>query len=438
MVGCALNRPFRTGFNPGDPTQPGPDPTNAVIEATADYKMGFVEFDDQGWLWDVRQKSAVLQLISNECGLGTDHPSAVVMVLFVHGWKNNAAFDDGNVQTFRSALTEMNGLETELSKQQGRQPRKLVGVYAGWRGLSIKSDFFPIPLGKETTFWGRKNAAQRVGGYGAMTELMMDLEALQRAGNQSLPTNASQTKLIIVGHSFGADAVYNAISQIVAGRFVDTIKQGPERLLKPVGDQVILLNPAFEAARFYDLAQLARSVAAYAPDQRPVLSVFQSRGDWATRDFFPIGQAVATVFQQHRSSFQKTANHQSVGWFEPFITHDLNYEPTAAAPPTNAPAGPSTEKPELRARERFSRAARNIIAQRRLWRLSSAQITTNMIGNCAMISRPNYRLRNPILVVSVDTAIMKDHDDIGNPRLIDFLQNYIPFCDDQPPTSAQP
>jgi hypothetical protein len=61
-----------------------------------------------------------------------------------------------------------------------------------------------------------------------------------------------------------------------------------------------------------------------------------------------------------------------------------------------------------------------------------------MIGNCAMISRPNYRLRNPILVVSVDTAIMKDHDDIGNPRLIDFLQNYIPFCDDQPPTSAQP
>jgi hypothetical protein len=33
---------------------------------------------------------------------------------------------------------------------------------------------------------------------------------------------------------------------------------------------------------------------------------------------------------------------------------------------------------------------------------------------------------------------MKDHDDIGNPRLIDFLQNYIPFCDDQPPTSAQP
>jgi hypothetical protein len=38
------------------------------------------------------------------------------------------------------------------------------------------------------------------------------------------------------------------------------------------------------------------------------------------------------------------------------------------------------------------------------------------------------------VVVSVDKQIMKDHDDIGNPVLINFLQEYIPFCDDEPAT----
>jgi len=434
-VGCTSNRPYRTGFNAEDPTQPGPNPTNSVIEVTPDYKMGFVEFDDQGWFWDVKQKSAVEEMIRNECGIGTAKESAVILALFVHGWKNNAAFDNTNVETFRTVLKQLNDLEKAFSQKENRNPRKLIGIYAGWRGLSIESDYFPIPLGKETTFWSRKNAAQRVGGYGAMTELVMDLEVLQRTNNNSLPTNASKTKLIIVGHSFGADAVYNAISQIVTERFVDTIKQSPGELLKPLGDQVILLNPAFEAARFYDLEQLARSVREYAPNQRPVLSVFQSKGDWATHDFFPIGQKIATIFQRHRSGFQKQSNQESVGWFEPFITHELQYNTNAPDSSTSGTNGPPTGRHELRTRDKLPGAADNIISQRRVWRFSSAQATTNIFGNCILTSKPNYRPRNPIVVVSVDKQIMKDHDDIGNPVLINFLQEYIPFCDDEPATT---
>jgi len=434
-VGCAGNRPYRTGFNTADPTQPGPDPTNTVIEVTPDYKMGFVEFDDQGWFWEPKQKEAVEQLIRQECGIGASQESAVIMVLFVHGWKNNAAFDNGNVETLRTVLKQLNDLESVFSQKESRPARKLVGIYAGWRGLSIKSDYFPIPLGKETTIWSRKIAAQRVGGYGAMTELLMDLEAVQKTSNNSLATNAAKTKLIIVGHSLGADAVYNALSQIVTERFVDTIKQSPGELLKPLGDQVILLNPAFEAARFYDLEQLARSVTDYAPNQRPVLSVFQSEGDWATHDFFPIGQRIATIFQRHRSGFQKKANLTSVGWFEPFVTHELNYGTNAPGSST-ASTSPVTANHGLRTRDKLTGAASNIISQRSLWRASTTQLSTNVFGNCMLTSKPNYRPRNPIVVVSVSKQIMKDHDDIGNPVLINFLQEYIPFCDDEPVTAA--
>lgn len=428
-IGCTSNRPYRTGYNKQNPTEPGPDPTNTVIEATPDYKLGFVEFDDQGWFANVEQKNTVEKMIRQECGVGATQQTAVIMVVFVHGWKNNAAFDNGNVETFRTVLKQLNDLEVALGATQHRAPRPLVGVYAGWRGLSIKSDYFPIPLGKETTFWSRKSAAQRVGGYGAMTELMMDLEELQRNSNASLPTNGPQTKLIIVGHSFGADAVYNSISQIVTERFVDTIKQKPGELLKPLGDQVILLNPAFEAARFYDLEQLARSVRDYSPDQRPVLSVFQSKGDWATKDFFPIGQSLATLFQRHRSAFQRQANHETVGWFEPFLTHELRFDTNGMAASAATPINPATGKHELRGRDRLPGVAENIMSQREVWRRASNQGTTNVFGPCVLTSTSNYRPRNPIVVVSVDKAIMKDHDDIGNTVLINFLQEYIPFCD---------
>src|SRR5690349_16948819 len=81
--GCTSNKSFRTSINSSDPTQPSPDAVHSVIEATPKYKLGFVEFDDQGWFWDFNQKKAVEDLIRKECGIGTDQPSAAIMVMFV-------------------------------------------------------------------------------------------------------------------------------------------------------------------------------------------------------------------------------------------------------------------------------------------------------------------------------------------------------------------
>jgi len=422
-AGCTANRPYRTGFN-------SEDPATAVIETAAQYRLGFVEFDDQGWFWDSRQKQKVEDMIREEAGIGKQNAAPVIMVLFVHGWKNNAAYGNSNVVTFRAVLNQLADLEQTLSQTQNRAPRKMIGVYAGWRGLSVKSDYFP-PLGKELSFWARKNAAQRVGGYGAMTELMMDLESLQKTNNSALPTNGPRTQLIIIGHSFGADAVYNSLSQVITERFVETVRQG--HVLKPLGDQVILLNPAFEAARLYDLKQLALSVKDYSTNQRPVLSIFTSKGDWATGIFFPAGQSVATVIQSYRSGFQRTSNRKAVGWFKPFITHDLIYQPNPAT--NSSTLNIATKTHELRRRERLPGTVENIAQERRVWRSKPTTIT---FGDCLLRSNNNYRPYNPILVVSVDQKIMKDHSDIGNPVLINFLQEYIPFCDNDPAAVPDP
>lgn len=143
FAGCAPNQQYRTVFNPSDHSLPAADPTNAVIEVTKDYRLGFVEFDDQGWFWSKEQKPAVEAMIRRETALDSPQHKAAILVLFVHGWKNNAAYCNSNVNTFKTVLTQLNSLETVLSRNEGRNPRTVIGIYAGWRGLSIRSVYFP-------------------------------------------------------------------------------------------------------------------------------------------------------------------------------------------------------------------------------------------------------------------------------------------------------
>jgi hypothetical protein len=416
-VGCTSNKPFRTNFPPSDPA-------HAVIESTPNYKLGFVEFDDQGWFWDTNQANLVKQMIRTEAGIGRpNNQQGIVIVVFVHGWKNNAASTDTNVNTFRTVLAYLDSAEKAQTKHA---PRKIVGVYGGWRGLSAKWE-----PAKELSFWERKNTAHKVGNSGALTELLVDLENLQEESNHEwLATNAPRTELIIVGHSFGAAAVYSAISDVVTERFVDTVPRN--KALKPMGDQVILLSPAFEASRHYNLNQMAVSMRHYPVDQRPVLSIFTSEGDWATHYFFPLGRFFSTVFEKNRDAKQRRANRQAIGWFQPFITHDLVYNTDAAALASSGHStfNPATRKHELHAADsaKLRESIANIEVQKKKWHPNGGLAVKYSFDDAILEPKPDFKPGDPILIVSVDTKIMKDHDDIGNKVLINFLMQYILFC----------
>jgi hypothetical protein len=423
-IGCTANRPFRTDFPPCDSTQGSANGVNPVIEVTTNYKLGFVEFDDQGWFWNTRQLETVEQMIRCEAGIGQSNVAQpIVMVVFTHGWKNNAATNNDNVEMFRKTLDQLGVSE---GVQTNHDRRKIVGIYAGWRGLSATVEPF-----KELSFWERKNTAHKVGGYGAMSELLVKLDALQQASNDLLATNSSRTELIIVGHSFGGGAVYSAISEIFAERFVETVQQGA--LFKPLGDQVILLNPAFEASRHYNLNQMALSNAQYPTNQRPALSIFTSEGDWATHYFFPIGRFFSTLFEKNRNSKQRRANLDAVGWYEPFVTYDLIYS-------TNAPAGANTtfkfetKTNQFHGTNQLRASIKNVLRQRKNWELGDPAATYQFDDAILKprlepgTSAPKRGTRDPFPVVSVDKKIMKDHDDINNPVLINFLREYILFC----------
>jgi hypothetical protein len=416
-VGCTANQPFRTNFESS-----GGDPTKAVIETHDDYKLGFVEFDDQGYFWDMRQRDAVEQMIRDEAGIGSaPHATAkgIILVAFAHGWKDNAAYDGDGVNACRQILEQLSQAE---QAQTDHSPRKVVGVYIGWRGLSATWEPF-----KELSFWERKDTAHKVGGYGAMTGLLVDLENLQKQNLDMLAANEPRTELVIIGHSFGGAAVYSALSQIMTERFVNSIPKG--KRLKPLGDQVILLNPAFEALRHYDLNQMALAIQRYPKDQRPVLSIFTSKGDWATHYAFPIGRFFPTLLESHRDRDQRLASEETVGWFQPFVTHHLEYSPNASfAASRPSTFNPGTRKHEYHTGSEMRRSSDNVKAQRGKWDPTAAKPKTYYFDDSILRPVDGYHAGDPFLIVSVDPQIMQGHSDITNPVLINFVREYIQFC----------
>ena len=55
------------------------------LEVRDEYLLGFVELDDQGWLWDRRQLRLLEDRLSEEI-----QESDLIMLVFVHGWKHSA------------------------------------------------------------------------------------------------------------------------------------------------------------------------------------------------------------------------------------------------------------------------------------------------------------------------------------------------------------
>jgi hypothetical protein len=424
LAGCVPNQQYRTSFKLSSDPSAQKDP-KAVIETHQNYKLGFVEFDDQGAPWDDRQRIAVEEMIRTEARLPAVNgtlPQGIILVTFVHGWKDNAAYDNDGVQAFRQILTRLDaGEKAEAAGDAQTKPRaarKVVGVYVGWRGLSAAWEPF-----KELSFWDRMEIAHKVGGYGGLTRILTDLENIQKDSLTTLQPHAPRTELIIIGHSMGAAAIYSAVSQIITARFVNSVAlpMNQQKLLKPLGDQIILLNPAFEAVRHDDLYRMAVAVKSYPKEQRPVLSIFTSKGDWATHYVFPLGRFFPSLFDSTRSQSQWRADVDAVGWFPDFVTHNLHYAPNVS------PAASPGKESGISEAGQLKKSVSEVNVQRKRWH-PGKHPPIRFEFDQFVLDPVHYTPGDPILIVSMDQSIMHDHTDIADPVLTNFIRDYIQFC----------
>ncbi len=189
------------------------------------YDLLFVEFDDQGRPFAPDAIDRVMTHLG-AVSAGADP----FVILFVHGWKHGAQATDDNVLSLRRVLHA--AAHSEQIRPSGGRPRRVVGVYVGWRGLTLHW----LGLLQNVTFWGRKEAALRVA-LGSVREVFARLRRLR--------LSADGVRLAIIGHSFGGLIVYSALAEYLVESVAEP--EGDLDLVAPFGDLTILVNPAFEA-----------------------------------------------------------------------------------------------------------------------------------------------------------------------------------------------
>ncbi|MGA2556077.1 MAG: hypothetical protein ABSG04_07370, partial [Verrucomicrobiota bacterium] len=323
FAGCVSEQQYRTLSEPAEYQPNSTNNSQSIIEVAPNYTVGFVEFDDQGWLYGPngsskrRQIDTVMERFAAE-----GETNGLLLVAFVHGWKHNADARDTNVAMFHHVLRELGTMEELLSKKQHHPQRRVVGLYVGWRGLSYDLEPF-----KELSFWDRKNTAEVVG-HGAAIELLSQLEVIRNQNNRKFEQAIANherkaTKLMILGHSFGGDIVFSAVAPVLLERMVENYDgAGTPQSPRSLGDLVVLINPAFEAARFETLQRVA-ATKPFPPGTNCTLAVFTSSADWATGLAFPLGRRVSTLFESYVDREQAEANVIAVGHYAPYLNYQL-------------------------------------------------------------------------------------------------------------------
>jgi len=401
LGGCASNEIYRSNYTPCTITEANNCDENSLqiynVGTSTEYSLGFVEIDDQGQMRDRKQMQALLDSLYEKAA----HDS-LLLTVFVHGWHHNAAPGDKNIESFKNNLAMLSAIE---HRPTGKKPRKVIGVYIGWRGESID-----VPPFNYLTFWDRKNTAQDVG-YLGISELLVKLEEFTNVNKVMNPKLKS--RLVVIGHSFGGAVVFSATSQILASRFIDS-QEGKTFTSDAggFGDLVVLLNPAFEALRYAPFYDMAQARCSYFDGQKPRLVVLTSEADDATGILFPMGRIFSTVFETHDDVQRNDCEHlleldegeadrHTIGHYQALISHSL--KPVA------------DDKPLKVARQD------NI---KEIWRTQDRGSST-VFGSTVLTHLNKTAPRNPYLNIQVDKEIIKDHNDVFNDKVMEFIRLLI-------------
>jgi hypothetical protein len=255
----------------------------------SEYHLGFIEFDDQGFIQGRHEKNKVMEQIRNRVNVASQSGKPVLFLTFIHGWNHNAKGkpEDSNIFLFRKEL---------LAKAaEFYTDHEVVGVYLGWRGMVVDS---PLNI---ATFWDRKRTAHEVGQNG-MTAVLLELEDAVKG----YPVREASNKMITIGHSFGGAALYSALKGVLATRFIQSRPFGSTNKVDGFGDLVLLMNPAFESLQYQSLYELSQyKCLPYPESQLPKFMVLASQQDKAVGITFQIGRAPYTLLENHEDKMAK-------------------------------------------------------------------------------------------------------------------------------------
>lgn len=267
------------------------------------FTINFVEYNDKGQAWNSIELSDALDQLRS--ARGADNSRGVLVVVYIHGWQNNADETPGSchdVCQFRDTLLA----RLADSQAQDGSPLKVVGVYLAWRGLTFTVE----PFKHIVSYWPRRGVARHVGQTGMFSALTQIEEVVGESRQNYV--------LVFAGHSFGARVLENAAETRDKKHvgfmlnYRDQLKSmvyTQQSSVGPLAEQLVATNPKLPADLFlYVNAATASTVARKTiKDTRvtckeapsapicgtdPLYVAFTSHADLATGIIMPIANLV--------------------------------------------------------------------------------------------------------------------------------------------------
>jgi hypothetical protein len=253
LSGCVRQERFRfvpvqsscfTAEGPGAP-QAAPDKLLPSLDCRHSlYSLAFIEFDSEGRAFDPAQEEAALRLIERTRAAAPG--GKIITLIYVHGWKNNAAEappggKPKDAERFQSALLELGYRSRKAAGgDSGRVP--VVGVYMGWRGKSLMGPGWFTFL----SYWSRRNTANLVGDGADFAPTLNRIIAKVNEGDTG-------SRIALIGHSFGARVLEHAIerrdeknNRPQVQLYIEPTKSGATHV-EPLVDLTLYVNSANDA-----------------------------------------------------------------------------------------------------------------------------------------------------------------------------------------------
>jgi hypothetical protein len=266
--------------------------------------VAHIEFNDEGTFARPGQLKIALDCIAHA---RNTNPNGAVVVLFVHGWHHNAAWNpstdmgDEHFAQFRRILMSLALREAERYGSGGVPAgRRVVGLYLGWNG-DPRSGFYAVItkyVHTNTSFYDRYGVAKTIASGQAIRQTLRGVVETAKSGP------GPDSPLALIGHSMGGMIVEIALTAIVeekgavgAPRAMSSVSCfHVERNGQPIvfPDLVLLLNSAagsemsMSLMRLLDKEQIRKTVACDGKTfLAPLIISATSEGDTDTRDWFP-------------------------------------------------------------------------------------------------------------------------------------------------------
>jgi hypothetical protein len=368
-----------------------------IVKGPADrpYSLSFVQFDDSGRFRDPGQLQRAIAAIRGAANTGA------VIVVFVHGWNNNCADCAQTVQCFGQLLAFLTELQQRYATPQ-RPARAVLGIYAGWRGVSARPPWYS----RAATFEDRRAAADRLGSYGDLRKLLMEVGRARADIAMRRPS-----PLLFAGHSLGGRALLRAITTTGNGRA--SIAD-----IQRFADLYVLLNPAISAADYMLIDEQASRTEWNG--EAPRLIALASESDYVTQVAYPFSED--RFWPLHLDDDARRIRFTTLGNHTPFVTHQLTL--TSGAPKRIVPAAASED---CKCRLVSPGQLASIVASRRpgsrdVFSFDEFELPDGDGGKPYRVRLVSSGItRGPYMVVRVDRRLMNGHGEIYTPAIVDFL-----------------